>query len=129
MQANRRRDTSPELAIRSLLHRRGRRFRVDHPIRVDGSRPVRPDIVFPNAKLAVFIDGCFWHGCPTHGTLPRETNRDYWVTKIKENRARDERQRNLLEMEGWTVIRAWEHEAPDGVAEEIEEALDHTPPT
>jgi DNA mismatch endonuclease (patch repair protein) len=123
MRANRRRDTGPELAIRSELHRLGFRFRVDLPIRVDGNRPIRPDIVFSKAKVAVFVDGCFWHGCPEHGTLPATTNREYWATKIGENRARDERNRRILEVDGWTVIRAWEHDEPAAVAADVAKAV------
>lgn len=123
MQANRRRDTAPELAIRSALHRRGFRFRVDLPIRVESSRPIRPDIVFPKAKVAVFIDGCFWHGCPEHGTLPATTNRDYWALKIEQNRARDQRNELALQSSGWTVIRAWEHDEPAVVVESIAGAV------
>ncbi|MFL5834765.1 MAG: very short patch repair endonuclease [Solirubrobacterales bacterium] len=123
MQANRRRDTKPELAVRSELHRRGLRFRVDRPIRVGAGRPIRPDVVFVGGKLALFVDGCFWHGCPDHGTLPQETNRSYWVEKIEQNKARDERNKTLLESAGWMVIRAWAHEEPAAVADEVEKAL------
>src|SRR2546421_1138470 len=78
MSANRRRDTGPERAVRSLLHARGLRFRVDFPIRAMRERPIRPDIAFPKHQLAVFIDGCFWHACPEHATFPA-TNREYWL--------------------------------------------------
>jgi DNA mismatch endonuclease (patch repair protein) len=122
MEANRRRDTSPELAIRSLLHARGFRYRIDRPVSVAGARPIRPDIVFPATRIAVFIDGCFWHGCPVHGTSPR-TNAAYWLPKIHENRERDARHNAALESEGWLVIRAWEHEAPEEVVAHIAETV------
>jgi DNA mismatch endonuclease (patch repair protein) len=88
MRANRRRDTTPELALRSALHRTGARYRVDYPVRLPNSRPIRPDIVFTARRVAVFVDGCFWHGCPIHGTTPA-TNRDYWQSKLTTNRERD----------------------------------------
>jgi DNA mismatch endonuclease, patch repair protein len=109
MQRNRRRDTAPEVALRSLLHRHGMRFRVDHPIPVSQGRPIRPDIVFTRAKVAVFVDGCFWHGCPIHGTTPT-TRAEYWIPKIGANRERDARHTQALEAAGWRVIRIWEHE-------------------
>jgi DNA mismatch endonuclease (patch repair protein) len=123
MQANRRRDTGPELAVRSELHRRGWRYRVDRPLRVASARPIRPDIVFGKAKLAVFIDGCFWHGCPQHGTLPAKTNRSFWVGKIAANKARDKRNNEALRAAGWRVIRAWTHEDPASVADRVESML------
>src|SRR5438105_437916 len=88
MQANRRRDTGPELALRRELHRRGLRFRVDHPP-VSGLQ-CRADMVFTRARVAVFVDGCFWHGCPEHGTLPR-ANGEWWRAKLEANAARDRR--------------------------------------
>ena len=109
MAANRRRDTSPELRLRSALHARGLRFRVDYPIRVPGRRPIRPDVVFTRARVAVFVDGCFWHGCPDHGTLPK-SNAEYWVPKLARNRERDEQADRLLADAGWHVVRIWEHE-------------------
>jgi DNA mismatch endonuclease (patch repair protein) len=87
MEANRRRDTAPEVRLRSLLHRAGLRFRCDHPIRIDG-RIVRVDIVFTRRRLAVFVDGCFWHGCAEHGQIP-QANRDYWAAKLTRNAQRD----------------------------------------
>lgn len=111
MRGNQRRDTRPELALRSALHARGMRYRVDLPIRpATGARPIRPDIVFTRAKIAVFVDGCFWHGCPDHGTKPTR-NADYWTAKLERNIERDRRNNALLEEAGWTVIRIWEHEA------------------
>jgi DNA mismatch endonuclease (patch repair protein) len=117
MRANRRRDTSPERQVRSLLHRAGLRFRVDLPIDT-GGRKVRPDIVFTARHLAVFIDGCFWHGCPEHGRIPK-TNAAYWEPKIGRNQQRDEQQRRNLEGAGWDVVRIWEHVAPEEAALQI----------
>lgn len=107
MRANRGRDTGPEMAVRRALHARGLRYRVDHPLPFDRRR--RADIVFTRAKVAVFIDGCFWHGCPEHGTTPR-TNTAFWAAKIARNRERDEDTTGRLEALGWTVLRFWEHE-------------------
>src|SRR4051794_25177122 len=110
MQGNRRRDTSPELRLRSGLHRRGLRFRVDYAIRVDGAIIARPDVVFTRARVAVFVDGCYWHGCPEHFVEPR-SNRDYWLPKIEGNRRRDHEATARLTEAGWVVIRLWEHES------------------
>src|SRR5258708_2531978 len=118
MRANRRRDTVPERAIRSLLHAQGERFRVDYPIRLSGSRPIRADVAFPRRLVAVFVDGCFWHGCPQHGTSP-STNADYWKRKIEENRLRDARITRQLSRAGWSVVRIWEHEEPSEAVETI----------
>lgn len=123
MRANRRRDTGPELALRSRLHQQGLRFRVDFPIRIPGRRPVRPDVVFTRKRVAVFVDGCFWHGCPEHATRPK-TNIGYWVPKLAENIARDKRTRQALEALGWTVVRIWEHESPDLAVSTVIHALE-----
>lgn len=104
--------------MRSALHAAGLRYRVDSPVRVEGSRSVRPDVVFPKQRLAVFIDGCFWHGCPMHGTAPT-TNADYWGPKIAENRERDRRHTAALEEGGWRVVRVWEHDNPQEVAQRV----------
>lgn len=119
MRANRRRDTQPELRIRRLLHAQGMRFRVDLPIRIDGARPIRPDLVFTRAHLAVFIDGCFWHGCAEHKG-PSKTNSHYWTPKISGNAARDRRHTRALADAGWTVLRFWEHEPADEVARQVQ---------
>lgn len=118
MRANRRRDTAPELALRKELHRLGLRFRVDYPIRPTGERLIRPDIVFPARRIAVYVDGCFWHGCPIHGTRSA-TNRGYWDEKIKTNKVRDARITAALKADGWAVFRVWEHENPASVARVI----------
>jgi len=119
MQANRGRDTGPELALRSILHARGLRFRVNHPLPFDRRR--RADLTFTRAGLYVFVDGCFWHGCPEHFVEP-ETRRDFWLTKISGNRARDVETRARLEDRGATVIRVWEHEDPEAAADTVEAA-------
>jgi DNA mismatch endonuclease (patch repair protein) len=127
MISTRRRDTTPELAVRKLLHAAGLRFRVDYAIRTR-ERAVRVDIAFLPAKLAVFIDGCFWHGCPNHGTLPAR-NRDYWEPKLARNTERDAHQVELLAAEGWNVLRFWTHESPERIHDSIVRALelgDHT---
>jgi DNA mismatch endonuclease (patch repair protein) len=114
MRANRSTDTKPERELRSLLHRSGLRFRKDFAIKLDKLR-VRPDIVFTRQRVAVFVDGCFWHRCPEHGRQP-QANKLYWSTKLDRNVARDERVNAALSAAGWTVVRLWEHEAPaDGV--------------
>jgi DNA mismatch endonuclease (patch repair protein) len=107
MRANRRRDTGPELRLRSALHRAGLRFRVDHSLNFDRRR--RADVVFTKQKVAVFVDGCFWHGCPEHCAAPK-ANADFWAQKIGANRSRDRDTDSRLEAEGWKVIRFWEHE-------------------
>lgn len=117
MQANKRRDTKPELAVRSILHARGLRFRVDSaPFK--GVR-TRADIVFSKAKIAVFVDGCFWHGCPEHFISPK-TNVNYWSAKITKNRDRDERVDRIMSEAGWAVIHVWEHEDPESAADLVE---------
>lgn len=117
MRANRSTDTKPEVALRSALHRRGLRFRKHSVIVLDGMR-IRPDIVFPRQKVAVFVDGCFWHGCPIHGQIPKR-NREFWEQKLERNAARDYTQSSALQDAGWTVIRAWEHEDPAIVADQV----------
>ena len=115
MRANRRRDTTPERRLRSALHRLGWRFRVDLPVDAGGRR-VRPDIVFTRRRVAVFVDGCFWHVCPEHGQQP-SANALYWKTKLQRNVDRDLADTESLERSGWTVVRVWEHESTkDAVA-------------
>ncbi|MEZ0447368.1 very short patch repair endonuclease [Cellulomonas sp. ICMP 17802] len=121
MQANRRRDTHAELAVRRLLHARGRRYRVD--ARPDPSLRRRADIVFTRQRIAVFIDGCFWHGCPEHGRKSFAHNVDYWPAKIAANVARDADTNARLARAGWTVLRFWEHESVDLVVADIEREL------
>lgn len=107
MAAIRRSDTKLELRLRSLLHRRGLRYRKDYPVRIAG-RLVRPDIAFTRSRIAVFIDSCFWHLCPEHGQIP-SSNRAFWKDKLERNAARDREQTAALESKGWTVLRIWEH--------------------
>ena len=122
MQANKRRDTAPEMALRSGLHGLGLRFRVDYPVAVGGPRrPVRVDIALTRARIAVFVDGCFWHSCPIHGTVPR-SNTEYWIPKLAENVQRDRHTDQALIDQGWVVIRVWEHEEASAVARRIEAA-------
>ena len=116
MQGNRGRDTGPEIAVRRIVHSRGLRYRVD-------ARPLaalnrRADLVFSRAKVAVFIDGCFWHGCPVHGTWPK-ANADFWRAKIQANVQRDRDTDARLRAEGWHVLRVWEHEDADAAADRI----------
>lgn len=119
MRTTRRRDTKPELALRSILHQRGLRFRVDS--KLPESRR-RADIVFTRQRLAVFVDGCFWHGCPEHGTWP-EANAAWWRSKIDANRVRDEDTNRHLDELGWRVVRVWEHDNPVKAANQIERLL------
>jgi DNA mismatch endonuclease (patch repair protein) len=115
MQAIRRRDTRPELALRRALHAAGYRYRCDYRIDVVGGR-ARPDIAFTRAKVAVFVDGCFWHSCPEHGRTP-QANPDYWAPKLERNRDRDRANTRALEAAGWLVLRIWEHtDVSDAVA-------------
>ncbi len=118
MRANRRVDTKPEVVLRSELHRRGLRFRKDHRLDVDGVR-VRPDVVFTRAKVAVFVDGCFWHSCSEHGRAPG-TNQDYWEPKLARNVERDAEQDAALRAAGWSVVRVWEHTRPVEAADAVQ---------
>jgi DNA mismatch endonuclease, patch repair protein len=121
MRGNRKYDTSPELRLRSALHRHGFRFRKH--VRVDGSNVrVTPDIVFPRRRLAVFVDGCFWHSCQEHGTRPR-SNADYWSLKLARNRARDALVNRGLASAGWHVLRIWEHVPTDEAVTLVAAAL------
>ena len=117
------RDNGPEMAVRRLLHAAGLRYRVAWPI--PGQRRRTIDIAFTRARLAVFVDGCFWHGCPLHATLPK-ANAAWWVDKISTNRARDADVTSQLEDMGWTVLRFWEHETPEDVVSTIVERLTST---
>ncbi len=109
MRANRSRDTRPELLLRSALHRAGLRFRVHYSVRVDGGRAVVVDVAFTRRRLAVFVDGCFWHACPVHSVTPK-ANSTYWGPKLSSNAERDLETVRRLERAGWEVIRVWEHE-------------------
>lgn len=120
MRQVRRRDTGPEVRLRSALHRRGLRFRVDVPLPFLPRH--RADIAFGPARLVVYVDGCFWHGCPTHGSIPK-ANEAWWREKIERVRRRDERTDAALRAEGWAVFRVWEHEHPGHAADAIEAAI------
>jgi DNA mismatch endonuclease (patch repair protein) len=113
MLSNKRRDTKPELAVRRLLHAQGLRYRVD--FRPTAAGRSRADIVFTKQKVAVFIDGCFWHSCPIHATHPK-ANADYWLPKLARNVERDAQVTEALRGLAWTVLRFWEHQPPEEVA-------------
>jgi DNA mismatch endonuclease (patch repair protein) len=121
MKGNRRANTRPEVAVRSLLHRRGLRFRKDVTIRAEALRTTA-DIVFPRHQLAVFIDGCFWHQCPDHSHVPR-ANPGYWERKLARNVERDAQVTKALTAAGWTVVRIWEHEPATEAADRIAETV------
>jgi DNA mismatch endonuclease, patch repair protein len=112
MKANRRTDTKPELALRRALHARGYRYRKDHRLDLPGGVRVRPDVVFTARRVAVFVDGCFWHCCPEHGSQPA-ANTWYWEPKLRRNVERDRVADTALGQAGWTVVRLWEHESLD----------------
>jgi DNA mismatch endonuclease, patch repair protein len=115
-----RRDTRPELQIRRELHARGLRYRVDvSPV---PSLRGRADILFRQARVAVYVDGCFWHSCPDHGVLPKG-NRDWWREKLAATVSRDRTADATLAELGWRVVRIWEHEDPVVAADRIEEAI------
>lgn len=120
MQGNRSRDTGPEMRLRRELHARGLRYFV-HRAPLVGVRR-RADIVFPRLRLAVFVDGCFWHGCPDHGSEPR-ANATFWRDKITTNRRRDRDTDERLATAGWTVIRVWEHEPVAASADRVADAV------
>ncbi|WP_371664953.1 very short patch repair endonuclease [Streptomyces sp. NBC_00280] len=110
------RDTAPEVAVRRLLHAAGMRYRVNVPVPGAARRTI--DIVFGKTKVAIFLDGCFWHGCPQHATQPK-ANADWWRAKLDKNMARDRETTELLRSAGWTVLRFWEHESAEDVARRI----------
>jgi len=109
MRANKKRDSVPELRIRSAAHRSGLRFYIFR--QPEPGLRVCADLVFPRIKVAVFVDGCFWHGCDEHGTSPK-TNADYWRQKIQGNIERDRRVDEELVRAGWLPVRIWEHDDP-----------------
>lgn len=116
MRKQRQRDTATEVAVRKELHAVGLRYRLD--VRPVATLRRRADIVFPRERVAVFVDGCFWHGCPDHGRRIR-SNTEWWASKIAATRARDMDTRERLEEEGWTVVRIWEHDEPRTAARRI----------
>ena len=117
-----RRDTAPEVAMRRELHRRGLRFRVDWPL--PGLARRRADIAFTRRRVAVFVDGCFWHSCPVHATAP-VSNRGWWAEKLANNVRRDRQTNAHLRAAGWTVIRFWEHEDAQSCADRVCAELAH----
>ena len=125
MQSNRPRDTTTEVVLRSALHRAGLRF-YKHRRPVPGLR-CEPDILFPAVRLAVFVDGCFWHACPQHASLPK-TNGDWWLAKLRANQARDRRNDEALRAAGWIVLRVWEHGRVDEVVAQIRDLVASLPP-
>ncbi|MEU9490322.1 MULTISPECIES: very short patch repair endonuclease [Streptomycetaceae] len=116
MRGNRSRDTAPEKLLRKHLHERGVRYRVSHRPMAGVRRTA--DVAFPGARVAVFVDGCFWHGCPLHCRWPG-TNEEFWRDKIEGNRARDSETNRLLEQSGWLPVRVWEHEDSSEAADKI----------
>ncbi|MFE4599541.1 very short patch repair endonuclease [Kitasatospora indigofera] len=126
MSRQRSRDTAQEIAVRKLLHSQGLRYRVNLP--VPGMRRRTIDIAFTRRKVAVFLDGCFWHGCPEHGTSPR-ANGAWWQEKLARNAERDAETTIRLEAEGWLVLRFWEHQPPATVADMVTGAVSATDPS
>ena len=121
MQGNAPRDTKPELAVRRVVHGLGLRYRVD-------ARPIaglrrRADLLFTRAKVAVYVDGCFWHGCATHYKAPGGPNAEYWAAKVLRNQQRDRETTQALREAGWIVVRIWEHEDPAEAAVRVVAAV------
>jgi DNA mismatch endonuclease, patch repair protein len=121
MRRTRQRDTAAETGLRRELHRRGLRYFVNRPP-LEQNRRRRADIVFPRVRVAVYVDGCFWHGCPIHATWPK-TNAQWWRRKIEQNRARDRATDEALRDAGWIVVRVWEHEDARSAATRVEAAV------
>ncbi|WP_438938466.1 very short patch repair endonuclease [Amycolatopsis orientalis] len=124
MKANRRSDTKPEVALRRALHRLGFRYRKDHRLDLPAGVRVRPDIVFTRRKVAVFVDGCFWHVCPEHGREPTR-NEWYWTPKLRRNIERDRLADAALGEAGWRVVRIWEHEDVQSAVGKVREVVEH----
>ena len=120
MERQARRDTKPELALRRELWRRGLRYRVD-VAPISGVRN-RADVVFSRAMVAVYVDGCYWHSCPEHGTTPK-TNREWWTEKLRANVDRDRATDARLSAAGWVVVHVWEHEVVEDAADRIESTV------
>ena len=124
MRANRRADTKPEVALRKELHRLGYRYRKDFLLTLTGGVKVRPDVVFTARKVAIFVDGCFWHVCPQHGRQPT-SNEWYWTPKLRRNMERDRTVTTALQEAGWQVVRIWEHEPVGTAVTTIVDTLEH----
>jgi DNA mismatch endonuclease, patch repair protein len=122
MRAIRRTDTKPEVALRRALHHQGYRFRKDFRLDLADGKRVRPDIAFTARRVAVFVDGCFWHACPEHGTKPAN-NTWYWGPKLQRNVERDRVADAALSAAGWDVVRVWEHEPLDAAVTAVLAAL------
>ena len=114
------RDTGPELALRRAAWKAGLRYRLNH------SLPGKPDLVFVKAKVAIFVDGCFWHGCPEHSVKP-QTNSQFWEKKLRRNIERDREVNERLAAGGWTVLRFWEHDVTRDVVQCVEDIRRHIP--
>lgn len=123
MQAQKAKDTKPEVALRRELHRRGIRFRKSGPL--PGMPRRSADIMWSGRKVAVFIDGCYWHGCPEHFHTPK-TNTEWWLAKIRRNQNRDASTTAALEERGWKVLRLWEHVPTTEAADLVEKVLAST---
>jgi len=121
MAAVRRTNTGPELELRRRLHATGLRFRKDYRLNLPAGR-VRPDVVFTRRKVAVFLDGCFWHVCPEHASEPKK-NAEFWRQKLARNFQRDRANDASLRESGWTVVRIWEHERLDSAVERVKAVL------
>lgn len=106
-------NTKPELRLRRALWAAGMRYRLRYKL------PGKPDLVFPAARLAIFVDGCFWHGCPAHATYPK-TNAEFWAAKLRENIERDQRVNDQLRELGWRVLRIWQHEVQGNLPDAVE---------
>ncbi|WP_255632281.1 very short patch repair endonuclease [Amycolatopsis sp. TNS106] len=124
MSANRRSDTKPEIALRKALHQLGFRYRKDHRLDLPTGVRVRPDIVFIRRKIAVFVDGCFWHVCPEHGREPTR-NEWYWTPKLRRNIERDRLADTALADAGWRVVRIWEHEDVQIAVDKVRKVVEH----
>ncbi|QYL17776.1 very short patch repair endonuclease [Mycolicibacterium pallens] len=120
MRAQKTTGTKIELRVRRALHARGYRYRVNRRLLPDHA--FRGDIVWSGRRVVVFLDGCFWHGCPVHGTEPK-SNRAWWKAKLEGNQERDRRVDDLLRQRGWTVLRFWEHDDPAAIVEAIVQCL------
>ena len=124
MSQQRSRDTAPEMRLRRALHARGLRYFV-HRRPLPGVKRTA-DVVFPRLRVAVFVDGCFWHSCPQHGKVPRP-NAWYWPAKLRRNLERDAETDRLLDSAGWTSVRVWEHEDPGAAADRITSVVQQDP--
>src|SRR3984885_15622764 len=123
MRAHRRTDTKPEMALRRALHKLGSRYRKDYRLDLDGGKRVRPDTAFTARRVAVFVDGCFWHACPEHGRNPA-VNDWYWAPKLRRNVERDRAADAALAAAGWRVVRIWEHVPLTDAVAAVTAALD-----